>query len=761
MRRRDKSRLAVSALASALIFLFPVGAANAEEAGDGGAAASRMIEEVLVTARKREESLLEIPESLAVITGESIDRGNIKGLEQIGFQVPNLNLSMRLDGFPNVSIRGLGSFGNTQGVGFYIDDTQIFSDASSRFGDLERIEVLKGPQGTLYGGSNVGGAIKFVSVRPNSEEASGKIKVLAGEQGTIDGEVHVNLPLGDAGWAVRGFVFGASDDGYLQNKNPPRANGLRRSGTADVGAAEEAGGRVSIAGSLSDRLSLYASFRYNEYDGPNNTWVREMDGNNLRHPNVVNNSTAGYHERDTKAGLIELTLELDGMDVMWLSSYTDTFSARYTDIDIREEFLFDLLRPEEMEVTTHELRFTSTGEGALEWIAGVYRSQFDEVMNSRIWWFDTVDLSGDLSLCAGNAAFFCGDAAEFSGFFWGDVPDPAREQQFLLLPSELRDRDKSHLAAFASMTYTVNDWEWGLGLRVDKWQNESLNRDSQIADEQEDTEVLPRLSLTRWLSEDAMVYGLVAWGYEPGGFNLASFQDTEALIPFGREEAVNYEVGWKGRWADGRATASLAAFFIEYEARQIEYHLVQEDGDPIEAITNFGDSEQYGIEADLSVRVTDELSLTLVAGIIEAEWVEAGFDPGDGSGVQDLSGKTPPVTPDFSWGATLDYRRPISNRVEFMAALQISHNGEYEGLQAWLPVTNPSFTLVNGQLGFLWENMELLLHVENLTDEGYYNDVQHFFNGHDLLGTYGEPGNIVIGTLGQPRLTTVSLSYFF
>ena len=759
MNAREKIRLVVSALGSVLIFLFPLGVANAQEADGGGDAASRTIEEILVTARKREESLLEIPESIAVITRENIERGNIKGLEQIGFQVPNLNLSMRLDGFPNVSIRGLGSFGNTQGVGFYLDDTQIFSDASSRFGDLARIEVLKGPQGTLYGGSNVGGAIKFVSVRPNSEETTGKIKLLAGEQGTVDGEVHVNLPLGDAGWAMRGFVFGASDDGYLENRNPPRANGIRGDNPTDVGAAEEAGGRISITGPLSDRLSFYGSFRYNEYEGPNNTWVKELNGNNLRHPHVVNNSIPGKHERDTKAGLIEFTLELDGMDVLWLSSYTDTFSSRYTDIDTDQEFLLDLLRPEEMKVTTHELRFTSTGEGALEWIAGVYHSKFKEVMNAYIWWFDTVgDLGGD---CRGNAAWLCANAVEVSGFWSGDAPDPARELQNVRTAAELRNRDKSHLAAFASMTYEVGDWEWGAGLRVDKWENASLNRDVSIADGQEDTEILPRLSLTRWLSEDAMVYGLVAWGYEPGGFNLAPTRDLVGLIPFGREEAVNYEVGWKGRWADGRATASLAAFFIEYEARQIEYHIVQEDGDPVEGITNFGDSEQYGIEADLSVRVTDELSLTLAAGMIEAEWVQAAFDPGDGSGIQDLTGETPPVTPEFSWGATLDYRRPINNRVEFMAALQISHNGAYEGLQAWNPVTNPSFTLVNGQLGFLWENMELMLHVENLTDEGYYNDVQHFPNFHNLFGVLDQPDPIVIGTLGQPRLTTVSLTYYF
>ena len=756
MIAKGKSRLAVSALASALIFLFPVSASSAEDAEDEGTSASGPLEVVIVTARKREESLLEIPESLAAILGGDIDRQNLKGLEQIGFQVPNLNLSMRLDGFPNVSIRGLGSFGNTQGVGFYLDDTQIFSDASSRFGDLDRIEILKGPQGTLYGGSNVGGAIKFVSARPNSDEASGRVKLLAGEQGTVDGEVSVNLPLGDGGWAIRAFAFGASDDGYLENQNPPRVNGLRGNNPPDVGAVDEGGGRISIAGPFSDRLSVYASYRYNEYDGPNNTWVREMDARSLRHPNVINTTRNAKHDRETKAGLVEFTLELDGMDVLWLTSYTDTFSSRYTDIDISEEYLFDLLRPESMEVLTQELRFTSTGEGAFQWLAGIYRSSFDEVMNAYLTWFDSRVVDGQFDGLLG-----CIVGERCSGFWVGDVPTPQGEVQGQQTAAELRNRDKSHRAAFANMTYDAGDWEWGLGLRVDKWKNESLNRDTGIAAEQEDTEILPRLSLTRWLSEDAMVYGLVSWGFEPGGFNLASFQDTESLIPFGREEAVNYEVGWKGRLADGRATVSLAAFFIDYEARQIEYHLVQADGDPIEAITNFGDSEQYGFEADLSVQVSDELRLTLVAGLIEAEWIQASFDPGDGSGVRNLTGKKPPVVPYFSWGVSADYRRPVNDRVQFTAGVQISHNGEYEGLQAWDPVTNPSFNVVNGQLGFLWEKMELMLHVENLLDEKYYNDVQHFFNGRDLFGTYGEPGSIVIGTLGQPRLATVSLSYYF
>ena len=179
---------------------------------------SEITDEVVVTARKREESLLDIPESVQAIGGADIDRQNIKSLEDIGFLVPNLNLSPRADGFPNVSIRGLGSFGNTQGVGFYLDDVQVFSDASSRFGDLERIEVLKGPQGTLYGGSNIGGAIKFVSARPDPSTHSTRVKLLAGEQGIADGEISINSPL-ENDWAVRLFAFGSTNDGFLVNPN--------------------------------------------------------------------------------------------------------------------------------------------------------------------------------------------------------------------------------------------------------------------------------------------------------------------------------------------------------------------------------------------------------------------------------------------------------------------------------------------------------------------------------------------------------------
>lgn len=738
--------------------LIPATAAMAQE----GAVAE--IEEIVVTARKRAESLLEIPESVSVITGSVIDRQNIWGLEDVGFQVPNLNLSTRLDGFPNVSVRGLGAFGNTQGVGFYLDDVQLFSDASSRFGDLERIEVLKGPQGTLYGGSNIGGAIKFVSARPDPEAMFGRVKGVAGDQGVLDVEGSLNLPLGEGDWAMRVFGFWTTNDGYLHNPNPPRLNGVAGNNDEDIGNTEESGVRVSLGGPLGDNLSAYISVRSNEYEGPNNTWIRELDEGNLEHPNVVPASFNPRHDRNTTSGMVELTWELDGYDITSVSSYTTTESFRFTDLDQKEEYLLSLFRPEDMDVTTQELRFTSTDEGPFQWLGGLYYSKYDEKMDSDLVWYNTIiysggEITGPLGCAAGTP--------QCSGVWAGETVTEAEETgQVVLTPFEKRIRDKSHLAAFINASYDMGDWDWSFGLRADRWKNDTLRFSTNHTGSDSGTEILPRVSVTRWLSEDSMLYGTASRGYEPGGFNISE-DVPDTLVPFGSEEATSFEGGWKGRLMDGRGTASVAAYFIDYDQRQIETQIPAANAGIVELINNVGDSKQFGVEAEVSVAVSEQLALSFSAGWIEAEWdsgtrVVVGGDPANPE-YKDIGGDTPPVTPDFSWNVAADYSVPLANGMDFIASGQISHNGKYTGLRlsdpAGVSVVNPSFTLVGVQAGIAGENWELMLNVENLTDEDYYTDVQTF---PDFFFLDGDADSIiVIGTLGQPRLVTASFSYSF
>ena len=163
-------------------------------------------------------------------------------------------------------------------------------------------------------------------------------------------------------------------------------------------------------------------------------------------------------------------------------------------------------------------------------------------------------------------------------------------------------------------------------------------------------------------------------------------------------------------------------------------------------------SKSLNNDEDLLVRMSDFLKLSFSAGWVDAEWKN-----GTIVGGVDLGGNSPPVVPKSGINLSADYLKPANNGRNLAASFQISHTGSYEGLQAWDPVTNPSNTLVNAQIGQTSEDWEVMLNVENLFDEDYYMDVQHFPNYYLLDG--GD--SIVIGTLGQPRLVTLSFNYFF
>ena len=698
------------------------------------------LEEVVVTARKRGESLIDIPESVVSISGDAIGRQNIKGLDKIGLAVPNLNLAMRTDGYPNVSIRGIGAFGLTQGVGFYLDDIQLFSDASSRFGDLERIEVLKGPQGTLYGGSNIGGAIKFVSARPSSDDVFGRVKFLGGQQGVIDVEGSVNIPLGDNGWAMRAFGFTREDDGFMTNPNSPApdpSQGPFTTQPEDVGAYDESGGRISLSGPLSDNLSLYASVRFNEYDGPVNNWARELGGtpDNFQYPTVLDTNRNPTHEREVFGAHVELTWELEGFDVKSITSYTDAESTRLTDVDLTQFWFINTDRPEEFEITTQEIRFTSTGDGDIQWIAGFYYSSYKNEMNSQF-------------------VFGPGVLADASV---GPIA----------APFELRDQDERHLAVFGNLTYTINDWEIGIGARIDRWEEEEDNLDAETngaihSAKIDATEFLPRISVSRHVGDDSMFYFTASQGYEPGGLNgttpIFTADGTPSLLAFEPEKAIQFELGWKGSLMDGRATAGVAAFFIDYEDRAYQILTPNPNGPGlIEGITNVGDTDQKGLELEFAFLINEYLTVTAAAGFIDAEW-DTGTVMPDGT---DLSGRTPSNVIDDGFSITADLNRPISDDLTFLASLQFSHQGQGESMPPFDPITNEAYSVLNLQAGFQKGPWELMLNVDNVTDEEYYTDLENFPN-FGLDGLSGEgPATIVIGTFGHPRIVSASLTYSF
>lgn len=712
---------------------------------------SFQIDEVVVTARKRSESMLEIPESMIAISGELADRQNIKGLNKIGLAVPNVNLSMRTDSYPNVSIRGVGAFGLTQGVGFHVDGVQIYKgDASSRFGDIERIEVLKGPQGTMYGGSNIGGAIKYVTKRPSADGFNGRMKVLAGEQGIFDAEMSLNVPLNDD-WAMRVYGYSKTDDGFMTNPNSPSpVFGMLSNNSKNITKYEENAIRISLAGQLSDTFSVYATARFSDYDGPANNWSRELidgaansnTGNvpyGMQYSKVLDANNRPIHKRETVGASLEMKWELEGYDVTSITSYADTDSQRKTDVDGTQLWVIYTDRPETFEVFTQELRFTSTSDSDLQWMTGLYMESVETSMRS------TLDLGWILL-----------GAEEFMHF---------------AVPFETRDEEDSKLAGFGNITYTMGDWELGLGVRVDRWEAEESAVDIGHSASRSDTEILGHMSLTKNFTDGGIGYFSIAQGYEPGAWNgiadgvppVFGPNGEKTLLAIAPEELIQYELGLKGTFLDGRASATAAVFLSEYENRRYEYKAKNPDGSGtlIDGITNVGDSTQSGIELSVNMQATENLLLSASMGLINADW-DNGVAVEVGGAMVDLSGKDTSnvVTESFNMG--FNYARPMTNGFELILDMQMSHRGEQDGGAPWDVLTNDSFDVINLQAGVHNERWELMLNIDNLTDEEYYTDLEPFdnFSFAGLTGN-GEPARIAIGTLGHPRIVTASITYSF
>ncbi|HKJ16051.1 MAG TPA: TonB-dependent receptor [Xanthomonadales bacterium] len=705
-----------------------------------------VLEEIVVTARKREESLLEVPESVTAFSSQQIERLNIQDLKDISLLVPNLYMTRRLDGFPNVSMRGMGAFGNTQGVGFYLDDIQLFSDATSRFGDLQRIEVIKGPVGTLYGGSNIGGAIKYITNRPDPEAFSGHAQLRAGEDSYYDGELELNIPLSED-WAVRLFGFAYTNDSYLVNPDTALLSGDVVISDPDIGKVEESGARIALAGSINDQFSLYAWLRYSDLDAPNNAWVQELDGDDLEHSNLVDTSFNPRNNRDTTAGSLQLAYDFDNFEFKSITSYTSTDSDRETDLDIINEYILDLFRPQELDVFTQEFRFTSTGSGPLQWQTGLYYLDYDRDLNSEL-------------LVRGGFCYLDPGVCD-------PVPGPESSELLVALPFEFSTRNRTQYAAYGNFTYQLSDrMELSAGLRIDDWESKRTNTDTGISGQQSDTEYLFRGSFA-WYSDDrrGMTYATFSQGFEPGGFNLVNFAGDNELFGYGPEKASQLEVGYKTRLMEDRMSLTMAAFYITYEDRQFELQASDPSGGFVEGIINAGDSTNYGFEMDLQAYIHENWTTTLSVGYVDAEWDNGTISPVTGI---DISGMTPPNTADWSAVAALDYSNDLSATTNLFGRAQLRYKSDAATNSQFFDAPgdafglweNPSFTVVDINVGLEFETWTLQLQVENIFDEKYYIDAQEFPSFAGTAIPTGQ-GSVVIGTLEQTRRAVLSARFDF
>jgi outer membrane receptor protein involved in Fe transport len=667
-------------------------AQTAPVADDRDAAASG---DIVVIARKRAETLNKIPETIDVVTAEEISKAGIDDLNDVGRITPNVVLNRRQDNEPNVVIRGVGSFGNTQGVGFYIDDVQNFTDQSASVEDVERIEILKGPQGTLYGGSNVGGAIKYVMKKPG-EQFGAQARVEYGSFDTANIFAALDVPLSD--------TLSTRLSGYF-NRSDGFVNNVFLGGRPDK--SEEWGVRGSVRWRPSADFTLDLSYRHNELRNGGNVYVVHPEGVYSRE---VDYNTDVANKRIVDGVILTATYDIGSADITSVTSYTRRKADILWDLDYSSADAITIFtpRPNKAKVFTQELRIASSGDSNFNWLLGAYYARID-------------DLSG---------------LSYIDLIFGADAGGP------ILLPGRRNTSSKEEQkAVFGTLSYRLGAFEIGGGLRVGRSEYSAVFLNPPVRRAaQKDTKVLPKLTLAYDVAEDAMLYANLALGSEPGRINLGTADPTDP-VPYRAEKAMSYELGLKGRAADRRLSYNLAFFYIDYKNRQLETPYLQDDGTILEAITNIGASKSYGVEAGLSYRATPELTLSASGGYLYSKW----DDPDAVFNFVSVDGFTVPNAPKFSGSASIDYVKPMDNGLEVGLRADVTHMGSF-----YWDVLNtgkqPSYELVNLRVSLAKPEAgwEIAIRGENIFNAKYYNEnLPNVFGPGASAGAPGRPATVM------------------
>lgn len=737
-------------------------------AQDSGTSIDDTIEEVIVSARRRDESLQDVPLSLSVMSGDSLERIGVADIVEVAKQSPNVTLEVSRGTNTTLTafIRGVGQqdpvAGFEAGVGLYVDDIYYNRPhgAVVSLYDVERIEVLRGPQGTLYGRNTIGGAIKYVTKRL-AHEPTLKATVKAGTYEQFDALLTGSTPLSDT-FRVGGSLARFNRGGFGDNLN----SGL------DNYDQDVFGGRVSLEWDASEDLLFRLSADYTDDDSAPKQGHRLTVG-------AASGAPILGDVFDTRAGLSTPNQKVE--------NYGGSFTAEWT---LNENFTLKNILAYREDETFSPIDFDSLPVRDLD-VPVIYKNdQFSEELQLLY--------SGDR--LNGIVGFYYLDANGFNEF--DVVLDLVGAAIGLpgLNANTVGDVNTDTWSFFADFSYDLSDtWSLSLGGRYtnDERTARVLRRTfigglsptfggnaAQIAttsdfnDKEEFTNFSPRVSLSWSPSDEHHVYFSFSEGFKGGGFDprgqtsatpdsnadgVVSDREIFDFLKFEPEEVVSYELGLKSSWLEGRLNTSMAVFFGDYTDVQIPGSVgVDTNGDGIAdsfagITTNAGKAELPGFEFEGNLRVGDAWFMTWALGYLDAEYTQFIDSTGTDVASQRVFQNTPKTTVQGSLTWETDFS--LFGKGGSLAVINsVAWRDEASQFEVPVPLLDqPSFALWD--MSVVWEDdsgqMRLGLHGKNLTDEEYIAAGYNF-----PAPTLGFEGSVT-GFYGNPLTVTATLEYDF
>ena len=684
------------------------------------------LEEIVVTARKREETLLSVPQEIQAIGQQEIEKAGLNTVDDLARFVPSLTYNSITPGRGAIYFRGVAddssSFIADASAAIYLDEqplTQSSLQPEIRLVDIERIEALPGPQGTLYGASSQSGTLRYITNKPDPTKFESNVSVEGNsvEDGDVGYDVSgvLNLPLGENS-AIRLVGFTAHEAGFIDNVFGTSLGGGFDNADAvdeDINGIDYSGGR--------------ATFRWL----PNDDWTvdvgavyQKMKGNSYSEDNVERSgrelAVVRFLDESREDEWLQTSLTVQG-DLGWgqLTSATSYFTRDIKYHQDNTDYTFYLsqnfgayyanydLGPDPVGLgwsdSPHVRRFAQEFrlQGAtdkLTWIAGL----FYERVNDGYSFFSRIrDYENSPSFEYWQAYY--------------DVQPGSPDNSFY---HSKNDQKTEQYAVFGELGYTFADrWTFTAGLR---WFDHTRTRDYFIQQpnghftanlgtaEESTSDITKKLSLQYKISDSAMVYALFSDGFRAGGRNVV--RPGTVLPPdYAPDFLDNYELGFKSRLFDNRVAFNITAFMMEWKDYQVE---VVDPGDLYAVlVANVGDAEIKGVSLELSARLWASLDVGLNAQFLDPKTKEAnpiiGTEDGDRL----------PFSAKEKGSLWLEYTFPWQVfGGSFYGRYQFSYSGDV--LSGVIdPIVQPSYSISDFKLGIEGETWDVYAYVDNAGNE--------------------------------------------
>ena len=673
-------------------------------------------EKIEVTARKRTESIFESPTAVTSIGENLIDKANMSNLEDIGKYVPNLNITRYGVGnaaHASVFIRGIGLQDHVittdPGVGVYLDGVYLGRQMGSNLSlpNVERVEVLRGPQGTLYGRNTLGGAVNIITKQPGDE---GIVTTTAkvGSRNRLAGDVYFNNSLTDT-------VSMSASVSYKQRDGVGEAINLVNPAN-EIGEEQELSGRMALKWQANSDLSFVFSV-----DGVDNESGQSPYTIELTAPLDANDPFNGDFPLLTEDMLPsnpdDLATTVAGIESTAYSGWGTSLSAHW---DINNTYTTKF-------ITSYR---SSEYEGGLDDDAvALNLSEFPEEGGADQYSFE-IQLNGsyDNMDFVSGLYFFNEDGFTSSGPF---VFSPFNTPDGLLNDGTTAsfgnygyfdiNQETNSYAAYINASYDLSDdLTVGGGLRYSKDKKEA---DAQFPSFATRKYVSADFDAVTWdvnasyqLSNDMNLYGQIQKGYQTGGFPPRPFGGPDQFVSFDETKAINYELGLKGQVHED-ISMMLAVFVTDYTDLALPFSDPTAGGGFVTIVENAGESKAQGIELETTIAFTDDFTLRSAIGYLDSEITEVD------EGVQGIGkGDSPALTPRWTVMLAPSYFVDLSNGGTVAINANYSYRSDMQGQSVYNQSEHiESRELVGFNISYLNPNgdFEVTLYGENVLNEVY------------------------------------------